>query len=740
MQILYLAIFVGIIICIVTSTHLLDRTKKDGFQSGPSDPVLPTILKPTRLPLYAEPNSNIPGTLPYAPYSQTASVGSFPYQDPALLPAEFTQMKQLYEDLRSFLVFEGASISGSSDPTVQLPLTQLRADSNKLEQEVSVLSKNPGIQSSLTQQDLADIQEALTFLQRKVRLFQTAGVVSRGTVSRGTVSRGIEGFTDGSSILPYDNTKVYSIGDKVTLGDQAYVMIDGIGAAGYPPPRPTNWSVIQTPPYDNTKIYRIGDMVTLGDQAYIMIDGIGAAGYPPPRPNNWEPIPILTPPIPPSVSSTSPVTSNSDGSSILPYDNTKIYSIGDKVILGDQAYVMIDGIGAAGYPPPRPTNWSVIQTPPYDNTKIYRIGDMVTLGDQAYIMIDGIGAAGYPPPRPNNWEPIPILTSATPPSTSSDSPFISNSDDVTPPKTRATKQDLQDLQSRIYGSILILSSSATSDPVVQARVKMLQKMYSDISDMINKLDNGTWVSTDVPIYEEDISVILPNLSNPNAAVMDIFSQGNGKTLSPIEKQLAGLVGTENATNVFNSLLDKGMFRVNMELGYNVPGSKPVKYSKKMDIQPNSNRSGWAPSNSRTGASSTNNWSNTTSNFSTNAKADLTSMDTDTPYDSVMSGAETRADSTPTGLDWKSRATSICEQVRLRGLDPQDFGCIPTGSLMSPAYSWRGHTKMICGRLAATIDPGLPVTSGCPPPNWSGWSISQCGSTPPFLNNSSSARC
>ena len=104
------------------------------------------------------------------------------------------------------------------------------------------------------------------------------------------------------------------------------------------------------------------------------------------------------------------------------------------------------------------------------------------------------------------------------------------------------------------------------------------------------------------------------------------------------------------------------------------------------------------------------------------------LETNTPFDNKMPGVDDRYEaknkkSKLGGLDWKKRSESICEQVRLRGLDPQDFGCIAKGSLMSPAYSWRGHTKMICGRLASTMDPDLPVVSGCPPPNWKGWTLS-----------------
>ena len=228
--------------------------------------------------------------------------------------------------------------------------------------------------------------------------------------------------------------------------------------------------------------------------------------------------------------------------------------------------------------------------------------------------------------------------------------------------------------------------------------------------MINKLDKGIWTATDIPVFEEDITAILPNLANPQLAVMDIFSQTSGKKLSPVEQQLAGLVGEDNAKSVFNSLKDKGMFRVNVELGYNVNESKKSKsgivYSKSMDLLPQSDSS---PSGS-SGPSGPSGPSGTGAN-----------MQMGLPFDSTMPGAE-QNNSKVGGLDWKKRAESICEQVRLRGLDPQDFGCIAKGSTMSPAYSWRGHTKMICGRLGSTMDPNLPVVSGCPPANWKGWAL------------------
>lgn len=48
-----------------------------------------------------------------------------------------------------------------------------------------------------------------------------------------------------TSIPAYDNSKIYKVGDKVSFEGKFYIMIDGIGDAGYPPPRPTNWKIIE---------------------------------------------------------------------------------------------------------------------------------------------------------------------------------------------------------------------------------------------------------------------------------------------------------------------------------------------------------------------------------------------------------------------------------------------------------------------------------------------------------------
>jgi len=479
------------IIWVVNSTHLLDFKMNEGFASSsvlqgpvpvmPAEPSIPKTLDQVILKTNYLPDPRIAGELPYGPYAQQASVGSFPYQDPALQPAELQQMKMLFEDIRGFLVFQGVELMNTSDPTVSLPLTQLRSDSRRLQQEVSILDRNPGIPSSLTQQDVADIQQQLTYLQRKVRLFQTSGVIT-------------EGFTDGAEV-----------------------------------------------------------------------------------------------------------------------------------------------------------------------------------------------------------------------------------------KTRATATDLQNLQSSIYAAILTLSSSGTVDAVTQARILNLQNMYSAITDMINKLDKGIWTATDVPVFKEDIDGILPNLASPAKAIADLFSSsgsGSGSSSSgstsefaatPTGQALASIVGPSNLDTVLKNFQKNGNFNVDVSFGYNGSGSTTS-----------------STASSSTGTSN-NMGTNYNASFAVDSKGDVKQVSSsgessDSSYSPQMTGSPfdtsipSFIDTSKSGLDWKKRNKDICEQIRLRGLDPADFGCLPAGSVMSPAFSWRGYTKMICGRLGATLDSGLPQACGCPPDNWSGWTL------------------
>jgi hypothetical protein len=90
---------------------------------------------------------------------------------------------------------------------------------------------------------------------------------------------------------------------------------------------------------------------------------------------------------------------------------------------------------------------------------------------------------------------------------------------------------------------------------------------------------------------------------------------------------------------------------------------------------------------------------------------------------IQSMRETGTTSAAGHFDWERRAVEITDNIKRAGMNPADFGCFKRGEAsVGPDYSWRGHTKMICTRLAANSDPAIPEQMGCPPVNWKGWRL------------------
>jgi hypothetical protein len=131
------------------------------------------------------------------PPGQMASVNSYPFDDPAAKKAPLKQLKNTLETLNGFLTNEAPSLKDSVDPAVQLPIETAESDLRRLQDEIAVINKNPGIDGSLTIGDLNGINANLAFLQKKWRLssnsvegFQGGSPGSPGTGSPGTGSPG----------------------------------------------------------------------------------------------------------------------------------------------------------------------------------------------------------------------------------------------------------------------------------------------------------------------------------------------------------------------------------------------------------------------------------------------------------------------------------------------------------------------------------------------------------------------
>ena len=111
------------------------------------------------------------------PPGQTASVNSYPAKDPALQKATIKRIKGAYESISGFMKNEVKALENLSDPSVKLPLESLKADYRRLEDEKLVLTKNPGIESTLTELDINGIEANLRYLQQKWRLSANSATV-----------------------------------------------------------------------------------------------------------------------------------------------------------------------------------------------------------------------------------------------------------------------------------------------------------------------------------------------------------------------------------------------------------------------------------------------------------------------------------------------------------------------------------------------------------------------------------
>lgn len=212
----YLFLGIVLVVLLVASIGLSKEYKKEGFVDPGSNESLkaPQVIVPTVNPKPAPLEGSTPAPyltpteIQYGPaYGEIARINTLPYRDPTLESAPFRRLSELLESMKGFFAFEAKGLEKLSDPSVQLPLTTARGDLQRLTDEISVLKRNPGIDSALTQGQADDIQANLAYLQRKYRM-------SVNSVSGLSLT---EGFTDGSGNDVAPTTNAVESSDRLNL-------------------------------------------------------------------------------------------------------------------------------------------------------------------------------------------------------------------------------------------------------------------------------------------------------------------------------------------------------------------------------------------------------------------------------------------------------------------------------------------------------------------------------------------
>ena len=303
---------------------------------------------------------------------------------------------------------------------------------------------------------------------------------------------------------------------------------------------------------------------------------------------------------------------------------------------------------------------------------------------------------------------------------------------------RATLKQLQDFQIRVVVEIKRMEASGTSDPVIVGRLNTLNRIKTDVDQVIDQLQSKSLTPETVPIFASDIEKAFPLLARTDAplphilkkmnlppAVANLFPGG----LSPRDTEQMQQVNTI-VKGYMKNLFEGASWGLNLNVKYDNPNiaklnGKVAEKVAEVKKQEEQQKGGYPLSTGLPGVQGNVHFESPDiqSVMGKHPSSLGTRDQTERGYESGIPGMSTsRILPEPKSgvLDWKQRSQEIKEQIRRRGLNPQDFGALPDNAVVGDTFSWRGYANMICMRLNTTTDPGLAITCGCPPQNWSGW--------------------
>lgn len=261
---------------------------------------------------------------------------------------------------------------------------------------------------------------------------------------------------------------------------------------------------------------------------------------------------------------------------------------------------------------------------------------------------------------------------------------------------RLTVQQVEELVTRVKVEMARLAASGTTDPLLTARVNTLRDIQNKLETIVVEVKNGTKPEASIPILKSDMDKFLPVMGKPSQPLPQLI---NSMNLPPTLSNLFPATGSGDisasrvAETLFKNYGDAILKAITDNLVPPKQGSDTPVFMTAGAKTPGSDLIAFPRGEME----------------STTATLEMDRLENKlTP-----AGA-------PAKFDWKKKSAEICDEIRKRGLNPDDFGCMDPSKVTSQDFSWRGQARMVCTRLLTTPDPGLPETCGCPPLNWPGW--------------------
>jgi hypothetical protein len=301
---------------------------------------------------------------------------------------------------------------------------------------------------------------------------------------------------------------------------------------------------------------------------------------------------------------------------------------------------------------------------------------------------------------------------------------------------KANVDDLMNLSTQITAEIVRLQASGAQDATTQNRMKLLSSILQTVSDLISGLKNFTIKPEDITLTKGQMTAFLKSIKNPNSPLTTLLSDWG------LPSGLGNLFPTYAAGDVSGADLAKELFgkyikdlkNLSWDIGLSYKGQAEqdiaANYASAMkDARYFADTAG-TPTASNADNSAPTSAGGVSSGYRGLFDSVITSVTGQKPTTvDVSMGATTGSghaknmphSTTSQPFDWKERAKQICSQIKMRELNPYEFGCLKDeNSVRQENFSWRGYAKMVCSRLGTVYDPSIPELCGCPPPSWIGW--------------------
>ncbi len=628
--------------------------------------------------------------IPSASYGNLSEGVPKPAKEPSEGPASLANIRMTIDDLKAFFGFEATNFAEQNDPATTLPLQTARSDLAELQSVAVVMERNPGLPSRITNKKLSGIRANLQYLRKQARALSNQGV--EGFSDAGAFSQFSMNYAPVSSFLDYDEEDPEGYGDYDMDSDDE-------GFEDYEDPyslENINAWAKSIEGFQNANATK-ADFEEVRDQAKANVEFLIAK---------------------------------------TPYTEDMLKRIYTSKDIYDE---MISGI--------RQTTLPVVtlQTIREIKTTLSTIKDLDRVPCQGCRNLPANFKAEEVIPQLKTALGITDTTTTKrgkKAKTKTAKPKKAKKPKVKKPRVKkgkkgapaevcakATQAELEDFRTKLIAEIARLNASGTTDTLITARVNTFNKIKTEIETIITGLKAKTTSPEDVPLTSCDIRDSLKIFGDNNAAIPGFLTSLG---LPPAAASLfpGGLSSTETGVvnkigRVFGKYMDtltKGTsWTLNLGLQYDSERSQEMLNSYVKGLEGVGKRpiniNIQNPQQAYTGTSQ--------DPASTSEYAPANLSGSSTALASGLPGFKNGRPVFPTpktgDFDWKQRSSFICEQIRMRGMNPDDFGCsAAVQKEKDPKFSYRGYTAMICSRLESTMDPGLPVSVGCPPASWPGW--------------------